>query len=183
MGYCKPCVASGPGSFWGVLRFGVRCPRKCEFSLSDAYCKTVVPPAEGRKDIVDARCVGLVLRVTRSGAKSWAFRFRDLVSRRSSRATLGVYPDIGLAKARELADDMRRSVAAGVNPVEQKRRARNDSDKRTFQALADRYLIEHARRHKRERSADEDEQILRSTSCRNGRSATIEPSAAPTRSN
>ena len=93
--------------------------------------------------------------MTQAGAKSWSFRFRDPVSRKLQRATLGAYPDIGLSKARELADDMRKRVAEGVNPVEQKRREREGSSKRTFEALANRYLVEHARRHKRERSIAE----------------------------
>ena len=41
---------------------------------------------------------------------------------------------------------MRKRVAEGVNPVEQKRREREGSSKRTFEALANRYLVEHARR-------------------------------------
>ena len=130
-------------------------------SLTDAFCKSVQPPAAGKKDVTDARCVGLEFRVTQAGAKSWSFRFRDPVSRKLQRATLGAYPDIGLSKARELADDMRKRVAEGVNPVEQKRREREDSSKRTFEALANRYLVEHARRHKRERSIAEDERNLK----------------------
>ena len=50
---------------------------------------------------------------------------------------------------------MRRQVAAGENPVERKRREREAATHKTFQALADRYLNEHARRHKRSASADE----------------------------
>ena len=63
----------------------------------------MTPPAAGKKDVTDARCVGLEFRVTQAGAKSWSFRFRDPVSRKLQRATLGAYPDIGLSKARELA--------------------------------------------------------------------------------
>jgi hypothetical protein len=50
---------------------------------------------------------------------------------------------------------MRRQVVAGENPVERKRREREAATRRTFQALADRYLEEHARRHKRSADADE----------------------------
>jgi integrase len=78
---------------------------------------------------------------------------------RTSRATIGDYPDVSLADARERASIMRRQVAAGENPVEAKRRERELSTTKTFQALADRYLNEHARRHKR--SADADDRNLR----------------------
>jgi integrase len=54
---------------------------------------------------------------------------------------------------------MRRQVAGGENPIEAKRRERELATLKTFQALADRYLNEHARRHKR--SADADERNLR----------------------
>jgi integrase len=54
---------------------------------------------------------------------------------------------------------MRRQVAGGENPVETRRRERELATVKTFQVLADRYLNEHARRHKR--SADADERNLR----------------------
>jgi integrase len=62
---------------------------------------------------------------------------------------------VTLAEARERAGDMRKAVAAGRNPVEEKRREREEADTKTFQALADRYLEEHARRFKRSAAADE----------------------------
>jgi Arm DNA-binding domain len=81
--------------------------------------------------------------------RSWSFRFRDPRSNRLSRATLGTYPDLSLAEARETAINMRRSVAKGTNPVEEKRRDREQAITRTFGTLADRYLREHARRFKK----------------------------------
>jgi integrase len=71
------------------------------------------------------------------------------------RATIGDYPTVSLGEARERADALQRQVAAGQNPVEAKRRERELSSSRTFRALADRYLNEHARRHKRSANADE----------------------------
>jgi len=56
---------------------------------------------------------------------------------------------------RECAIDLRRGVASGINPVEAKRRERELSQSRTFGALAERYLNEHARRFKRSAAADE----------------------------
>jgi Arm DNA-binding domain len=87
--------------------------------------------------------------------RSWSFRFRDPRSNRLTRATLGTYPDLSLAEAREKAIDMRRAVAKGTNPVEEKRRQREQAMTRTFGALADRYLKEHARRFKKTAEADE----------------------------
>jgi integrase len=50
---------------------------------------------------------------------------------------------------------MRHHVAAGENPVERRRREREAATRKTFQVLADRYMDEHANRHKRSAGADE----------------------------
>jgi integrase len=102
---------------------------------------------------------GLEFRVTAANARSWSFRFRDPLSGKPLRATIGNYPDVSLLQARERAQEMRRQVAAGENPVEAKRRERQLAPLKTFQVLAERYLNEHARRHKR--SADADDRNLR----------------------
>jgi hypothetical protein len=60
-----------------------------------------------------------------------------------------------LPRPREKAIDMRHAVAKGTNPVEEKRRYREQAMTRTFGALADRYLKEHARRFKKTAEADE----------------------------
>jgi integrase len=46
-------------------------------------------------------------------------------------------------------------VVSGINPIEAKRRERELSQSRTFGALAERYLNEHARRFKKSAAADE----------------------------
>jgi integrase len=101
------------------------------------------------------RCSGLMLRVTKGGVKSWSFRFRDPTSRSLTRATIGAYPTVSLQMARERALKLGKEVASGVNPVEKKREDRGEAPARTFEALADRYMTEHARRHKRTADADQ----------------------------
>lgn len=128
--------------------------------LTDAFCRAIEPPPEGRLEVADIRCAGLVLRVTKGGASSWAFRFRDPLTRRTLRATIGSYPDIGLSKARDAADDMRKQVAGGTNPIEAKRTQRAEAGSRDFDVLAERYMVEHAARHKRARSIAEDRRNL-----------------------
>jgi site-specific recombinase XerD len=64
-----------------------------------------------------------------------------------------------LAQARARADELRGRVAAELNPLEERRREREEAASRTFGAVADRYLNEHARRKKR--SAEGDARILR----------------------
>jgi integrase len=122
-------------------------------SLTDAVIRHVQPPENGRLELADAGCRGLWLRITSNGAKTFAFRFRS--NGRSERLSLGRYPDLSLRDARNRADALRRDVVDGKNPSAHKRSA----PARNFGALADRYLIEHARRFKR--SADADERNLR----------------------
>jgi integrase len=124
-------------------------------ALTDVLIRSLPAPPTGRTEAADVRAVGLEFRVTAANARSWSFRFRDPLSRKPLRATIGDYPDVSLGKARELADAMRRQVAVGVNPVEAKRRERQLAPLKTFQVLADRYLNEHARRHKRSAGADD----------------------------
>ncbi|HZZ24122.1 MAG TPA: site-specific integrase [Roseiarcus sp.] len=124
-------------------------------SLTDVYVRTVAPPPSGRLEVSDLRCVGLTFRVTKNGAKTWSLRFRDLRSGVLTRATIGNYPEVSLHSARERALNLRREIAAGVNPVEKKRIERDEASTRTFEALAERYMTEHALRHKRTAEADQ----------------------------
>jgi integrase len=122
--------------------------------LTDAYLQSCKPAAKGRTEIADTRCVGLTFRVTKTGRKSWCFRFRDPRSGKSTRKGIGPYPAVSLAKARERGKELQGTVAAGQNPVTAKRRERVEAPKRTFGALAERYMVEHAERQKRSAPAD-----------------------------
>ena len=129
-------------------------------ALTDTFCKSTPAPSSGRSEWADLRCVGLEFRVTSAGARSWTFRFRDPTTRRTLRASIGTYPEISLLAARKKADDLRAKVADGVNPIDAKRQERSESQSRTFKTLAERYMTEHARRHKRPRSVEEDSRNL-----------------------
>jgi integrase len=121
--------------------------------LTDKFLQSVKPSAARRLEIRDLGCGGLEFRVTSAGVKSWSFRFRDAAGKQT-RATIGEYPSIGLKAARAAADAMRSVVAAGGNPVEEKREARRTAGAKTFGALAARYLAEHAERQKRSHKRD-----------------------------
>jgi integrase len=124
-------------------------------TLTDAAIRALEPPPAGRIELADGACRGLELRVTANGAKSFAFRYRARGSRRTERITLGPYPDLRLRDARIKTDKLRGQIVAGKNPAAHKREA----SVRSFAALAERYLNEHARRHKR--TADKDARNLR----------------------
>jgi integrase len=127
-------------------------------ALSDAFCRSQSAPASGRLEFADLRCAGLSFRITSKGSRTFCFRFRDPVTRASTRATIGIYPDVGLSAARARADAMRAAVADGTNPVVEKRRGRATASQRGFAAVAERFMVEHSRRKKR--SADGDDRNL-----------------------
>jgi integrase len=130
-------------------------------TLTDAFVKAIRKPSKARVEYADLRCVGLAFRVTASGVRSWCFRFRDPRTGRSTRIGLGPYPTVSLAAAREQAEANRTVVATGQNPIEARRQARVVAPQKMFDAIADRYLAEHAARHKRPRSAEEDRRNLK----------------------
>ena len=132
-------------------------------NLTNVLLEATSAPAAGRVEISDNRCVGLCFRVTAGGVRSWSFRFRDPLTGKLTRATIGAYPDISLADAREAAGVMRAQVSKGGNPVEIKRQARAQSGGKTFQALADRYLalIRNPDSERFKRSADQDDRNLK----------------------
>lgn len=123
--------------------------------LTDTHLRALKPPAGGRLELSDQSCPGLEFRITKAGARSWSYRYRAPVSGKLSRVTIGPYPEVTLAEARERANDYRKGVSQGEHPSETKRRERREAPGRTFKVLAVRYLEEYARRNKRSADADE----------------------------
>lgn len=128
--------------------------------LTDAACNKEAP-SDGRLELADLRQAGLVLRITDKGVRTFAFRFRHPLTRKTLRFTIGNYPDdVSLKAAREKARELAEQVGAGVNPIEARATERKAAPTRTFTALAERYMTEHAHRHKKPRSAAEDRRNL-----------------------
>ena len=89
---------------------------------------------------------GLYLQVSDSGAKSWVFRFKD--AGRLREMGLGPLHTIGLADARQRAQECRKSRLDGLDPIEARRARRSalklDAAKAmTFKACAERYVASH----------------------------------------
>ena len=57
---------------------------------------------------------GLYLEVDPSGGKYWRFKYRRF--KRENRISLGVYPDVSLAAAREEREKCRKQLAKGIDP-------------------------------------------------------------------
>jgi len=65
---------------------------------------------------------GLYLEVAPSGGKWW--RFRYLFAGKEKLLSMGTYPDVGLAKARERRDEARKLLADGIDPSQHRKAAR-----------------------------------------------------------
>ncbi|MBR1193977.1 integrase arm-type DNA-binding domain-containing protein [Bradyrhizobium sp. AUGA SZCCT0160] len=71
---------------------------------------------------------GLYLLVKPSGSKLWHYRF--WLHDKEGLASLGQFPDIGLAEARERHAAARKLVANGINPVHAQRQAKLEATQR-----------------------------------------------------
>jgi len=84
---------------------------------------------------------GLYLLVTETGRRRWTYIFR-----RGSKRTelgLGVYPDVSLADARELANKKRKAINAGADPLEKKKAVKREARQKqvpTFAEAADMFV-------------------------------------------
>ena len=82
--------------------------------LSDLTVKRAKPPTNGQVDIFDAGYPGFALRVSYGGGKSWVYFYR--IGGRLRRRSLGTYPAVTLAEARQLWRDAKHQVSLGRDP-------------------------------------------------------------------
>ena len=96
--------------------------------LTDTRVAAIKPPSSGQDEHADDLVTGLRLRVGAGGRKAWIVRTR--VGGKSINKTLGAYPLIGLANARDMAKTFLLDIATNGS-------VRN---KRTFGELADHWI-------------------------------------------
>lgn len=77
---------------------------------------------------------GLYLQVTKAGAKSWVFRFQ--LNKRRREMGLGPLATVPAKEARRRAAEVRVQVAAGIDPIEERRRLAAEEAERKAQAAA-----------------------------------------------
>ena len=87
-------------------------PRK---ALTAASIDRIKPPASGQVEYFDKGFPGLALRVSYGGGKSFVYFYR--IGGKLRRMTLGTYPAISLAQARDAWRKARQDVAAGRDPA------------------------------------------------------------------
>ena len=102
--------------------------------LTDTRIKTAKPQAKLYK-LTDER--GLHLSVYPNASKLWQMRYRTEGKERT--ASLGKYPEISLAEAREKRDQMRKLIAKGIDPVQSQKAAKEAkklAQTNSFEAVA-----------------------------------------------
>lgn len=120
-----------------------------------------IAPAYGqsRKTYWDSNPKGFGLRVTDGGQKTWVLMYR--YQGRQRWYTIGTYPPLSLADARQIAKDKLADVQKGKDPAAQAIEERKAIEGRdTFAWLADLYLEKHAREFKKPSSVREDERNI-----------------------
>ncbi|MGH6931420.1 MAG: tyrosine-type recombinase/integrase, partial [Dongiaceae bacterium] len=134
---------------------GARMPAK---RLTDKSIAAIRPPATGRKETFDNIVTGLCFRVTDNGSRSWSVLYR--FDGQLRRGTLGSYPKISLANARQAARDIHELVGQGKDPRAVAADARVADAARqadTVAAVAEDFIAKHAS----QRRWGEIERILR----------------------
>jgi integrase len=114
------------------------------------WLEAVKPPATDRVEYWDGTISGFGLRVTDRGRMTWVLLYRH--EGRKRRYTLGTYPALSLADAREAADEALVAVAKGRDPATEKKAARVAE---TFGELFDQYLENYAKPRKKSWKEDE----------------------------
>ena len=97
-------------------------------ALTDAAVQRLKPPSSDQLDIFDSGYPGLALRISYGGRRAWVcFTRRD---GKLARVSLGLYPAVSLAEAREAW----RNVRAGREPRP------NNKDSLTFEQAFEEWL-------------------------------------------
>jgi integrase len=104
-------------------------------ALTDAAVKRLKPPKAGQADVFDRGYPGFAIRLSYGGKRSWIYFYR--INGRLRRMTLGNYPSLSLAEAREAWRNARNDVQAGREPTRPRDPSDTDS---TFERALDNWL-------------------------------------------
>ncbi len=117
--------------------------------LTDTGIANLNPPAAGRLEIWDAIVPGLGLRV---GARRKTFVVMARAEGRLRRVSLGVFPGMGVAKARRKAREIIEQAQNGIDPVEARREAKvakTQQRANTISATVEEYIERYAKPRQR----------------------------------
>jgi integrase len=103
---------------------------------------------------------GLYFYVSKSGNRSWVFRYRDRVTGKLRDRGLGPARDVTLEQARNAARVARGELRAGVDPIDARKAERTEAQRQRSQAVTfgqctERYIESHRPAWRSEKHADQ----------------------------
>ena len=107
-------------------------------SLNSTAIKSFKPQSKPVK-YFDER--GLYIQVNPNGKKWWRFKYR--FEGKEKLISLGTYPDVGLALARDKRDELRKKVVNKIDPSEERKKEKEilkNNQNNTFEATANEWL-------------------------------------------
>ena len=127
--------------------------------ITDVAIRQLKPTSGAQIELWDGMIKGFGVRVSPEGTKAFVLLYRH--ARKSRRLTIGRYPGLGLAQARQLAAQALTQLAAGTDPQEARQQRRMAERTNAFPALLDEFVETHCKRHNKPSTARETERILR----------------------
>ncbi len=121
-------------------------PRKNSKHMTDPGIEKIGKAPKGQRiERFDAGAPGLCLRITDKGVKSWSVYYR--LNGKHQRMTIGTWPGVGVAGARDLARQIKDQAKDGTDPkaareAEERatQEAAQEEAQNTFGALAEKYI-------------------------------------------
>lgn len=107
-------------------------------ALTDAKIRALKPKSKAYK-VGDFE--GLYVQVTPAGSKLWNVKYR--LDGKERKLSLGAYPAISLAQARQAKEKARTLIAQGIDPADAKQQAkreRREIKERTFERISQAFL-------------------------------------------
>lgn len=126
-------------------------PAKNVISFTKHNLDNLTPPTADRVDYHDEKYPGLILRHTRSGAKTFCAFPWNSVRRKNERFTFGRYPQVRIDDAWKAAKVLFGQLARGTDVKQEQRRERQ---KLSFDKLFEDYIERHGKLNKRTVSED-----------------------------
>lgn len=125
--------------------------------LTNQFLERMPPPKTGRLEVGEDLCPGLILRVSDHGAKSFSVIYRVLgeggstesgkhLAGKQHRITLGRWPVVSLADARERARAILAKAGAGADPRAELASSVRERRANTFSAVVERHIKQDAAR-------------------------------------
>ncbi len=90
--------------------------------LTDTEIKKLKPKTNENKDYTISDGNGLQLLVKLDGKKIWEIRYT--INGKAKKTTLGTYPTVTLAKARAMRDEYKSKSFEGIDPIDERKKAK-----------------------------------------------------------